>query len=113
LAGAQKLEGFAYASEERNRLIGNPGHNATIYWLKEQLEALDYYDVSLQPFSTVVQFNFSINAFEVNGTAVPESSYLLFEYSPTGKATAPLVVVNNVGCNAVCHGTLGYDSESD
>jgi len=101
LAGAQQLEDFAYASEERNRLIGNPGHNDTIYWLKDTLESLDgYYNVSLQEFSTVVQFNGSVNAFSVDGAAVDEASYLLFDYSATGNATAPLVVVSNVGCNA-------------
>ncbi|KAH7411907.1 hypothetical protein DE146DRAFT_674338 [Phaeosphaeria sp. MPI-PUGE-AT-0046c] len=101
LAGAQQLEDFAYASEERNRFIGSPGHNDTVYWLKDTLESLDgYYNVSLQNFYTVAQINGTINSFLVDGAAVPESSYLLFDYSASGNATAPLVTVSNVGCNA-------------
>jgi aminopeptidase Y len=102
LAGAQQLEDFAYASEERNRLIGSPGHNDTIYWIKDTLESLDgYYNVSLQEFFTVAQLNGTINSFLVDGAVPPEGSFLLFDYSATGNVTAPLVVVNNLGCNAV------------
>jgi len=101
LAGAQQLEDFAYASEERNRFIGSPGHNDTIYWLKETLESLDgYYNVSLQEFFTVAQINGTINAFTVEGATPPEGSYLLFDYSASGNVTAPLVPVSNLGCNA-------------
>jgi hypothetical protein len=102
LAGSQQLEDFAYASEERNRLIGNPGHNDTVYWLKDTLESLDgFYNVSLQNFFTVVQFNGSINSFSVGGTVPPAGSFLLFDYTPSGNVTAPLAVVSNLGCNAV------------
>jgi hypothetical protein len=102
LAGAQQLEDFAYASKERNRFIGTPGHNDTVYWLKATLESLDgYYNVSLQNFNAYVQLNGTINSFLVNGTAPPASSISLLEYSPTAKVTAPLVLVSNVGCNAV------------
>src|SRR5690348_5123762 len=101
LKGAQQLEDFAYASKERNRLIGSPGHNDTVYWLKSTLESLDgYYSVSLQEFSTVVQLNGSINSFTVDGAVPPAGSFLLFDYSPSGNVSAPLVVVNNLGCNA-------------
>jgi hypothetical protein len=102
LAGAQQLEDFAYASEERNRFIGSPGHNDTVYWLKDTLESLDgYYNVSLQEFFTVAQLSGAINSFLVSGTTPANGSYLLFDYSPSGNATAPLVVVSNLGCNAV------------
>jgi len=101
LEGAQQLEDFAYASEERNRFIGSPGHNDTVYWLKDTLESLDgYYNVSLQNFYTIAQINGTINAFLVDGAPVPESDYLLFDYSASGNVTAPLVTVSNVGCNA-------------
>jgi hypothetical protein len=102
LAGAQQLEDFAYASEERNRFIGSPGHNDTVYWLKDTLESLDgYYNVSLQQFFTVAQLSGSINSFKVNGAVPPNGSYLLFDYSASGNVTAPLVTVNNLGCNVV------------
>jgi hypothetical protein len=102
LAGSQQLEDFAYASAERNRFIGSPGHNDTVYWLKDTLESLDgYYNVSLQQFFTVAQLSGSINSFEVDGAVPLNGSYLLFDYSASGNVTAPLVPVNNLGCNAV------------
>lgn len=70
-----------------------------MYWLKDELEALDYYDVSLQNFFTVAMVSGTINEFSVsvgNGTATAD----LLEYSASGKATAPLVVVSNLGCEA-------------
>ncbi|KAF2741942.1 aminopeptidase Y [Sporormia fimetaria CBS 119925] len=96
LAGAQDLQDIAYAYPERNRLMGSRGHNDTVKYLVEQLEALDYYTVEKQKFSNLVQ---------VNGTAtltidgeVTESG--IFEYSPSGNVTAELVAVANLGCTA-------------
>lgn len=110
LAGAQQLEDFAYASEERNRLIGSPGHNDTIYWIKDTLEALDgYYNVSLQEFFTVAQLSGQINSFTVNNATPTNGSYLLFDYSPSGDVTAPLAVVNNLGCNAVRASSVAFN----
>lgn len=59
---------------------------------------MDYYDVSLQEFFTVVMVSGKINTFTVDGEAVEA---LLFDFSGSGNATAPLVVVNNLGCEAV------------
>ncbi|KAF1844681.1 Zn-dependent exopeptidase [Cucurbitaria berberidis CBS 394.84] len=98
LEGAQTLEDFAYAYPRRTRIIGSEAHNDTVNWLKEELEALDgYYDVSLQNFFTVAMITGQINAFKVSGS---NASASLFEYSASGNATAPLVVVANRGCNA-------------
>ncbi|CAO2648478.1 Nn.00g077450.m01.CDS01 [Neocucurbitaria sp. VM-36] len=97
VAGAQQLEDFAYAYPDRTRIIGSQGHNDTIYWLKDELEALDYYDVSLQNFFTVAMVTGQINSFIVNGA---NASGQLLEYSASGNVTAPLVVVANLGCNA-------------
>ncbi|KAH8726077.1 hypothetical protein GQ44DRAFT_680289 [Phaeosphaeriaceae sp. PMI808] len=100
LAGAQKLEDFAYATSDRNRLIGSPGHKATVAWLKDTLESLDgFYKVSLQEFFIIAQVNGTINRFSADGITPPANSSSLFEYSPTGNVTAPLVLVDNVGCN--------------
>jgi hypothetical protein len=110
LAGAQQLEDFAFASDERNRLIGSPGHNDTVHWLKDTLESLDgFYNVSLQNFLTVVQFNGTINTFAVGTSTPPAALISLLEYSPTGNVTAPLAVVSNVGCNAVITPSLSND----
>lgn len=71
----------------------------TINWLKTELESLGgYYDVSLQEFFTVVMVSGAINTFTVDGEAVEA---LLFDFSGSGNVTAPLVVVNNLGCEAV------------
>lgn len=98
LERAQKLEDFAYASEQRNRLIGTPGHNDTINYIYDTLNALDgYYDVELQPFDTLVQESGDF-AFSVGDQAYETAE---MEFSPSGDVTAPLVVVNNLGCEAV------------
>ena len=69
-----------------------------MYWLKEELEALDYYDVALQNFFTVTMISGQINAFSAGNGSAPAD---LLEYSASGNVTAPLVVVANLGCNAV------------
>ncbi|KAH4041341.1 peptide hydrolase [Parastagonospora nodorum] len=100
LAGAQKVQDIAYATKDRNRFIGTAGHNATVEWLKQELEALDgYYNVTLQTYFEVVQLNGTINAFSINGTAAPAGSSSLFEHSPTGAVSGKLVLVSNAACN--------------
>lgn len=103
LAGAQTLEDFAYSYPNGTRIIGSPGHNDTIYWLKDELEATGYYDVALQTFSVVVMASGSINAFTVDGANVTAG---LLEYSASGAATAPLVPVANLGCDPVSKNAL-------
>lgn len=82
-------------------MISRPGHEETVRWIKERLEALNnYYDVSLQPVWAIVQFTEAVNAFLIDGSEIPKSSYSLFEFSPSGKVTAPLMIVDG-GCNKV------------
>jgi Zn-dependent M28 family amino/carboxypeptidase len=97
LAGAQQLEDFAYAYPNGTRIIGSPGHNDTVYWLKSELEATGFYDVSLQNFFTVAMISGQINAFLVDGV---NTNADLLEYSASGTVTAPLVPVANLGCEA-------------
>jgi hypothetical protein len=98
LAHSQKLEDFAYATPQRNRLIGTKGHNDTIQYLYDTLSSLNgYYKVELQPFTTLVQTNGTFN-FSANGV---EQSVGAMEFSPSGNITAPLVVVANRGCDPV------------
>ncbi|KAJ8110645.1 hypothetical protein OPT61_g6568 [Boeremia exigua] len=98
LRGAQQLQDFAY-KHDGNRIMGGEGHKDTVNWLKKELEATAYYDVTLQPFSNYVMLNGTINTFTIGGQAINAT---LFEYSNStaGLITAPLVVVNNVGCEA-------------
>ncbi|XP_014558842.1 hypothetical protein COCVIDRAFT_93536 [Bipolaris victoriae FI3] len=98
LAGAQKLEDFANVTPNKSRSMGSPGQVATLKWLKDNLDALDYYDVSLQTFPWVVSWSDQINSFSINGTALSNLTSSLFEYSPTAKVTAPLIIVEG-GCN--------------
>jgi hypothetical protein len=98
LKGAEKLQEFAYSTPEKNRLMGSKGHNDTVKYLKKTLESLDgYYKVELQPFSSPVQINGTF-ALTVDGTTTESGA---MEYSPSGNVSAPLVVVSNLGCEAV------------
>lgn len=98
LAGSKTLLSFAEKYPGRTRITGSNGHSDTINWLKTELESLGgYYDVSLQEFFTVVMVSGAINTFTVDGEAVEA---LLFDFSGSGNVTAPLVVVNNLGCEA-------------
>ncbi|KAL8756956.1 MAG: hypothetical protein Q9184_004331 [Pyrenodesmia sp. 2 TL-2023] len=96
LAKSQILEGFAYATPERNRVFGGPGHNATVNYLYDQVAALGgYYNIEFQPFvETYSAGNASVNV------AGADQDAQLFTYSPSGKFTEPLVAVANFGCNA-------------
>lgn len=103
LAKSRILEGFAYATPERNRVFGGPGHNATINYLYDQIAALgDYYDVKLQPF--VELYTAGNASLKVGGV---DQKAGLFTYSPSGKFIQPLILVANNGCVAVL--LLPYD----
>ncbi|KAL8870005.1 MAG: hypothetical protein Q9174_003847 [Haloplaca sp. 1 TL-2023] len=96
LAKSKTLEGFAYATPERNRVFGGTGHNATVNYLYDQVAALgDYYDVEFQPF---VELYTAGNA-TVN-VAGEDQEAGLFTYSPGGEFSLPLVAVANQGCEA-------------
>ena len=96
LAYEQQLEDFAYATPERNRLIGTPGHDNTINYLYDTVSQLGYYDVYRQPFSTISS---SGNASLVIDDADQGAEY--FDLSPSGSAIdTPFVAIPNLGCNA-------------
>lgn len=94
VAKGQVFQDIAYATEGRNRVIGSPGHEATVQYLVDTLTALDYYDVSLQPFTVET----SSADLSINNVTF-ESSPLT--YTPAGTPVAPLVPVSNLGCEAV------------
>ncbi|KAF1810153.1 Zn-dependent exopeptidase [Eremomyces bilateralis CBS 781.70] len=93
---AQTLEDFAYATEGRNRLAGSKGHNDTVDFLYKELSKLNYYNVTLQPWSALIQESGDAN-FTLDGE---KQSTSIFSYSPSGNATSPLVIVDNLGCEA-------------
>lgn len=91
------LESFAYATPERNRVFGSPGHKSTLNWIYESIKALgDYYDVEFQPF--VELFADGNASLIINGV---DQAASVFQYTPPGKLVEELVPVSNLGCNAV------------
>ena len=96
LAKAQDLEDIAYATPGRNRVMGSPGHNNTVAYLVESLEAFgDYYNVGVQPF--IGLYAEGESTLTVDGES-QGGDY--FTYSPGGNVTAPIIAVLNLGCNA-------------
>lgn len=94
------LEDFAYRQPDpadRNRLMGGAGHNLTVEYVAGLLNATGYYDVELQPWSTLVPLGGNASFF-ANGVSQNAS---LFSYSASGNVTAPVVAVSNLGCAAV------------
>lgn len=80
--------------------MGGQAHNDTVTYIYETLTALgDYYDVTLQPWSSVVQVSGEAS-LAIDGTNITEAS--LMEYSASGDVSAPLVPVSNFGCDQVC-----------
>ncbi|KAL0936876.1 peptidase family M28 [Colletotrichum truncatum] len=95
LAGSQKLQDIADA-HEGNRAFGGGGHNATVDWLVEELEKLDYYDVYKQPFTE--SFAGAKATLSVKGATVDART---LTYTPAGTVSGvPLVNVANLGCEA-------------
>lgn len=47
---AQTIEAFAYASPDKNRLVGTPGLEDSMQYIWDILDDLDYYDLSRQWF---------------------------------------------------------------
>jgi len=95
LAKANTLQGFAYATSDRNRLIGRPGHTATVNWLADTLKATGYYDVTVEPFVTSDP---NSSTLSVDGKTYRSKA---MTGSPEGNPVAPLVAVANLGCDAV------------
>jgi Zn-dependent M28 family amino/carboxypeptidase len=94
LAGAQTLQDIADA-HGGNRAFGGGGHNATVDYLVKELEATGYYDVYKQPFVEL----FTAATVESSAGGEPfQGEYMT--YGPSGTASAPFVVVNNLGCVA-------------
>lgn len=93
---AQDLEDIAYATPDRNRVIGSEGHNNTVTYLYESVQALgDYWTVYKQPFTAL--YSNVQGDLTVDGATFEPS---LFEYAPGGDITAEIVPVDALGCEA-------------
>lgn len=78
--------------------MGSQAHNDTVTYVYNTLTALDYYDVTLQPWSSIVQSSGEAS-LAIDDAAVDSAT--LMDYSPSGNVTAPLVAVSNQGCDTV------------
>jgi carboxypeptidase Q len=94
LKKGQLFQDFAYATEGRNRVIGSPGHNATVNYLINTISALNYYDIEVQPF-TVPSASADLSVNSVVYEVAPMT------FTAEGTPQGPVVVVSNLGCDAV------------
>lgn len=100
LAHAEKLEEFA-ALTPGNRAFGSKGHEATIGYVKQLLEETEYYDVEYQTFE------YAYSESKASVTVAGEQLYSsAFTYAPGGDVSGPIVLVNNLGCQASDHPDL-------
>ncbi|KAH7305077.1 putative leucine aminopeptidase 2 [Rhexocercosporidium sp. MPI-PUGE-AT-0058] len=100
LAKARTLEGFAYATPQRNRQIFTPGHKATYEWLYESIKKLsDYYTVEYHEFLT----QSASATVTVNGASVGAEP---LTFTPNGQPTGTVVAVPNLGCDAADYAGL-------
>ncbi|CAI7650124.1 hypothetical protein PCG10_002646 [Penicillium crustosum] len=95
LKGTQKLEDFAYAYPERNRVFGSAAHNDTVDFLYRELKKTGYYNVWKQP--QVHTWTTAKTTLTLDGEAIEASA---MTYSPSADVTAELAVVLNLGCKA-------------
>lgn len=93
---AKELEQAAYSTPDRNRVFSSPGHLNTLDFIEGYLNKVkDYYTFRRQPFEAL--YSQASGNFSADGTAYTP---IIFQYSPSGTATAPLVAVSNEGCEA-------------
>ncbi|EAW12353.1 M28 family metallopeptidase [Aspergillus clavatus NRRL 1] len=93
LHGSQKLEDFAYAYPERNRVFGGQAHLDTVNYLYRELKKTGYYDVYKQP--QVHQWTRADQSLTLGGDSIQAST---MTYSPSVNVTAPLSLVSKLGC---------------
>lgn len=78
------------------RAFGSKGHDATIRYIKGLLDETGYYDTEFEEF--VYSYSEATAQFSANGQSYPTKG---LGYAPSGEVTGPVVVVNNLGCEAV------------
>ncbi|KAF4120920.1 Zn-dependent amino- or carboxypeptidase, M28 family [Geosmithia morbida] len=99
VASSQKLQDIA-DENGGHRAFGSTGHNATVDFIYETLSKTGYYDVVKQPFTET--YSSADGNLTVDGASV-ESAPLT--YTPSGNATATVVLVNNLGCTGADYPT--------
>jgi len=92
---AEQFVKFAQISNG-TRAFGSVGHNATVAYIKKLLDKTGYYDTVLQTFPYL--YSSGTTQLSANGTDYTSG---WFTYGPEGDVTAPIGVVNNLGCELV------------
>ena len=92
---AKQLVNFSKLSNG-TRAFGSLGHNATLSYIKGLLDETNFYDTVYQTFPYL--YSEGNATFSANGTSYSAS---WFTYGPAGDVTAPLIIVNDLGCEAV------------
>ncbi|RVX71221.1 hypothetical protein B0A52_04795 [Exophiala mesophila] len=95
VAGAEQLQAFADADPDGNRAFGGEGHNATVDYLFDTLNATGYYNVTRQEF--VELFSAASGSLTIDDEEIEIG---FFTYTPSGNASAPLVAVAELGCSS-------------
>lgn len=95
LAHARQFVKFSEQSGG-TRAFGSRAHNSTVRYIKTLLDATLFYDTTLQTFPYL--YSSGSAQITANGTALTSR---WFTYGPSGDVSANLVVVNNLGCDAV------------
>ncbi|PYH42513.1 leucine aminopeptidase 1, partial [Aspergillus saccharolyticus JOP 1030-1] len=96
LEGTQKLQNFAYAYPERNRVFGGAAHNDTLNYIYNELQATGAYELQRQPqIHTWTTSNQSLTTAG-DGRSIPAHS---MTHSPNTNVTADLGLVAQLGCS--------------
>ncbi|AMD19317.1 HBR416Wp [Eremothecium sinecaudum] len=93
------------------RVVGSPGHWATLDYIQKEFDELDeYYDVSVQYFSSLISQINSYNLTYTNGDEVP--SAVPFSFSPPVKTfRGKLLQIPNYGCEEKDYADLDVSAE--
>lgn len=94
LAGSQKLQDFA-DENGGNRAFGSLGHNATVDWLYDTLDATGYYNVEKQPF--VELFASAEAKLTIGGEEIENQP---MTYTPGGSGSGNIVYAEGFGCTS-------------
>jgi len=101
LKHATKLQEFSQRSGG-TRAHGTEGYNASVAYIKQLLDATGFYNTEYQEiFSSSTTYT-NVSLTDSSGQSFTYGDELVEMIdAPAGLVTAPLVIVNNLGCNRV------------
>ncbi len=103
VAGVMEHQAAFQAIADANddtRASGTPGYDASLEYVKEQLEATGYYEVEVQPFLYDAFRELATPTFQRISpsprTYAPNDDFITMDYSDTGDVTGTLVATNDI-----------------